>query len=294
LSVWYRGFTGDIESFGNSGFLTRGKFHIENDNTVIIKELPIGKWTEDYIEFLDKVSVERGKEDSKNFVKYFKDDSSENNINILIKLEDGLVHKWNNKLGKDGINELENKLKLNTTVSLNNMHVFDEFGIIKKFTNIDDLISYWFNFRIKIYEKRRDYLLKNLKVVLDIIRFKVKFILEIIEGTLEIRNVKKALVIQGLENKEYPKIAGTDDTPPSYDYLLKMDLYKLTEEEVIDLKKKKDLKELEYNTLLSKSADTLWKEDLLEFKTAYTKFLDSYIKANNPTASKKKVVIKKK
>ena len=63
LIPWYRGFTGTIESSPGS-FITRGKFAI-NDSTVQITELPAGTWTEKYTEFLDKISVERGKETAK-------------------------------------------------------------------------------------------------------------------------------------------------------------------------------------------------------------------------------------
>ena len=40
-----------------------------DSGTIVITELPVGKWTEDYTEFLDKISVERGKETAKNFVR---------------------------------------------------------------------------------------------------------------------------------------------------------------------------------------------------------------------------------
>ena len=77
--------------------------------------MPAGTWTEKYTEFLDKISVERGKETVENFVRTFKDDSTET-INITIKMNPVNINKWGNKFGKDGISELENRLKLTSAL----------------------------------------------------------------------------------------------------------------------------------------------------------------------------------
>ena len=52
----------------------------------------------------------------------------------------------------------------------------------------------------------------------------------------QIKNVKKQLIMSQLAEHEYPKIKIRDDSSPSYDYLMSMDLYKLTEEEIEELK----------------------------------------------------------
>ena len=110
---------------------------------------------------------------------------------------------------------------------------------MKKFHNIESIILHWFQVRKEIYVKRRDYMLKQLKQELDIIKFKVKFIGEIIEDTIKIKNVKKNVLIQSLVEKNYPKISLKDNVEANYDYLLGMDLYKLTTEEIDELKKEK-------------------------------------------------------
>ena len=195
LIPWYRGFTGTIESTSPGSFITRGKFNIINDSTIQITELPIGTWTEKYTEFLDKISVERGKETAKNFVRTFKDDSTETQVNITIKMNPLNINKWGNKFGKDGISELENRLKLTSALGITNMHMFNENGKMQKFKDIDEIIDQWFPFRAGIYTKRRDYMLKKLQKELDIIKYKVAFIQEIIDDTIEIKNVKKQKIM---------------------------------------------------------------------------------------------------
>jgi len=275
---WFRGFTGKIESISPGSYITRGKVEFINDSTLQITELPVGTWTEKYIEFLNKISVERGKETAKNFVRSFRDNSTETQVDITLKINPINLNKWRNKFGKDGVSELENRLKLTSAVGTSNMHMFNEECKMKKFYNIESIILHWFQVRKEIYVKRRDYMLKQLKQELDIIKFKVKFIGEIIEDTIKIKNVKKNVLIQSLVEKQYPKISLKDNVEKSYDYLLGMDLYKLTTEEIEELKKKSEIKEVEYNTLLSKSANELWKEDISEFTEVYKKDLQVYEK----------------
>ena len=158
--------------------------------------------------------------------------------------------------------------------------MFNEDCKITKFKCVTDIIDRWFNIRKNIYIKRRDYLLEHLKKELDIIKFKVKFIMEIISETLEIRNVKKKTIIDKLVEKNYPKFA-IKEGPASYDYLLGMDLYKLTSDEIEELKKREELKQTEYTTLYNKSSNDLWKEDIAEFVAQYKKHISEYDKEHS-------------
>ena len=164
------------------------------------------------------------------------------------------INKWGNKFGKDGISELENRLKLTSALGITNMHMFNENGKMQKFKDIDEIIDQWFPFRAGIYTKRRDYMLKKLQKELDIIKYKVAFIQEIIDDTIEIKNVKKQKIMDQLTEHKFPKISIKEDQEPSFDYLMSMDLYKLTEEEIDELKKKKEMKQLEFDELSGTSS----------------------------------------
>ena len=60
-----------------------------------------------------------------------------------------------------------------------------------------------------------------------------------------------------LTDHKYPKIAIRDDQTASFDYLMSMDLYKLTEEEIEELKKKKELKQAEFDKLYNTTSADL-------------------------------------
>jgi hypothetical protein len=98
-----------------------------------------------------------------------------------------------------------------------------------------------------------------------------------------------------LDEHKYPKIKIRDDSPASYDYLMSMDLYKLTEEEIIELKKRREIKQTEFETLNNSSATDLWETDLDNFMKLYSKDLDSYDREHEGLiVVKKKRVMKKK
>ena len=199
------------------------------------------------------------------------------------------INKWGNKFGKDGISELENRLKLTSALGITNMHMFNENGKMQKFKDIDEIIDQWFPFRASIYTKRRDYMLKKLQKELDIIKYKVAFIQEIIDDTIEIKNVKKQKIMDQLTEHKFPKISIKEDQEPSFDYLMSMDLYKLTEEEIDELKKKKEMKQLEFDELSGTSSTDLWINDIDKFIESYKKSLIQYNRDHSaPVLSNKK------
>ena len=83
---------------------------------------------------------------------------------------------------------------------------------------------------------------------------------------------------------------------PNYDYLLKMDIMKLTEEELEDLRKKKEMKQAEYDIVNGKTPSDKWIEELNILEKEYTKHLSTYIleQCNNTTAKVKKTRRKRK
>jgi DNA topoisomerase II len=285
IKPWYRGFKGRIESTSKGSYISRGVYELVNSGSVRITELPINTWTEDYIETLDKLSVEKGKEGPKNFVRDVIDNSTEDSVDILVKMNPLSIKKWHNKFGKDGVIELENRLKLTTSISTSNIIAFDEECKIRKFSSVEELLDRWYGVRFGIYVKRRAHLLAKLKKELDIIKYKVKFILEIVENKRIINNKKKVVIIEELVQSGYPKFG---DTEKNYDYLLKMNLYKLSEEEIELLKNKNLQKQSEYDALILKTTEILWKDDISNFKDSWSKSLKAYTKEH--TNIKKKIL----
>ena len=92
-----------------------------------------------------------------------------------------------------------------------------------------------------------------------------------------------------LTEHKFPKISIKEDQEPSFDYLMSMDLYKLTEEEIEELKKKKEMKQLEFDELSGTSSTDLWINDIDKFVESYKKSLIQYNRDHSaPVLSNKK------
>jgi DNA topoisomerase-2 len=62
---WYSGFTGEIAAAGPTKWTAKGRAEIISDEQIDITELPVQVWTDDYTEFIDKLSCEPEKDKSK-------------------------------------------------------------------------------------------------------------------------------------------------------------------------------------------------------------------------------------
>jgi len=291
LIPWYKGFNGKISKFGEGSYITKGVYTKISSNEIRITELPIGTWTYKYTEFLDSICADRGKEkdDPKHFINSYIDNSSESKVDITIKFTLSTFNKLLIKPDVEGVSHLEKVLKLTSKLSTRNMWLFNTRGKMTKYKNVEEIIDEWYDYRLDLYVKRRDYSLNKLKQELDLIKYKVLFINEFINGTIEIRNKTKDTITEMLKNKDYPEMSNNlDEKNNSYDYLLKMDLYKLTKEEIDKLKHEKDMKELEVNHLENITSIKIWSNELEEFDKLYQKQLKTL-----NISSKKKLIVKK-
>jgi DNA topoisomerase-2 len=139
-----------------------------------------------------------------------------------------------------------------------------------------------------LYQKRKDNKLENLEYYLKLISFKVKFILMIINKKLEINNKKKSEIEEKLIELKFIKIED------SYNYLLSMPIYNLTQEKIEELKKQEKEKQTEYDTLVKMKPHDLWLIDLDDFENAYDNWIQIKKEKENNNVSQKKVKKAKK
>lgn len=242
LKPWYKKFNGTISKIDSYSYLVTGNYNIDK-STLHITELPINKSTNDYKEFIEKLI-----EDDKNYISY-QNNSSDETVDFKIKF-------------KDIPKNIEDKFKLTTKINLTNLHAYTHKGNISKFDNILDIVKEFFHIREQGYIDRKNYMLKVYEYELSLISYKVKFIKEIIKETIVINNKTKKYIEDILTTKKYPKLG--DDN--NYDYLLKMNLYSLTKEKIIELEKELDNKQTLYDTLKNKHHLQIWKDELDELK----------------------------
>lgn len=278
IKPWFRGFTGkidysDVNLYGQYKYYTKGIYKKINDTQVEISELPIGCWTDDYKDMLDKYVYDKSVDDKlkkKQCILSYKTNCTESKIKFTIKfhkneLDDLLIDK----------DKFETKFNLKDTrnTSMTNMHLYNSSGRITKYDSIDEIFNEFYIIRLAYYEKRKEYLLKKYKDELDIYKSKVKFIEEFINGTMKLINEDDEIINEYLEDNNYPKFEHLNN---NYDYLINMQIRSLTKRKIIELNKLYDSKLAEYNSLDNKTSKILWKEDLDNFIKVYNEDIKDY------------------
>ncbi|RYG66342.1 hypothetical protein EON64_09990, partial [archaeon] len=149
MMPWFRGFTGQVQGKAGkdtSSFVLSGTMDQIDEQTVVISELPVGKWTTDYKQFLESVVIggpgaaaatnkDKDKEDGQAvakepagapFVKDFKENHTDTTVLFTVTCP-------SEKL--EGLDQagLMKKFKLESAISTTNMHLFDSNKQIRKF-----------------------------------------------------------------------------------------------------------------------------------------------------------------
>ena len=245
LEPWYRGFKGEIRtndrrnafaSYGNVEVIKKTKKEIH----ARINELPLGTWTQDYVERLKKWKGD-------DLIKDFNDLSDDINVNITVKLA---------KTKKDV--DLVNYLKLKKSHNYaNGLVCLNHRGRVTVYESTLDIMKDYFDVRQRLYQKRYDALLVEKQARVDFTSNQLRFLNE----KRQFESKSKAEVIQMFRQAGYQTnpVNAKDD----FDYLLNMPFYYQTTEknsELVD-RERNQMRDYDEHRLRRTAAD-LWKSDL--------------------------------
>jgi len=292
MDPWWQGFEGIVSKIDDFNYEIYGTWK-QDDDKLIVTELPVGEWTSNYKEFLEKMLEDvplRGKVDDKKgkkpkkekenpFISY-KDNNTDTKVHFELNFEEDYL---------DTAKDIDKTFHLFKKYSIANMHLYGPEGHIKRYDSVEDIMRDYYQVRLEMYQKRKTHQLAILEHQLKVISSKVKFILMVVEKKLEINNKKKYEIEEKLESNKFPKLGRSkDDTKLSYDYLLTMPIYNLTQEKIEELKKQKEEKEAEYNELNKKSPQDIWIEELDVLEEKYVKWYDRKLEEARESIGKKK------
>ncbi len=85
--------------------------------------------------------------------------------------------------------------KLGANISMKNLVGFNKDKRLQRYTSSIAIMEEFFQIRLHYYQKRKDYLISRLERDLQILSNKERFILEIVEEKLIIRNKKKVKIV---------------------------------------------------------------------------------------------------
>jgi DNA topoisomerase-2 len=240
LTPWYRGFDGHIEKVETNKWVSYGSYVI-TDNTIKITELPIGEWTENYKQFLEKMEAD-------DRIITFKNNSTDTKVNFEIKMRKETLNQW------EYAGTLEKNLKLTSNINATNMYIFNEKGNLQKMDSAEDILLSFFRIRNKYHILRKEYLTEQISKELIILESKVKFVRAIVNDELVVFKRKKQQITEDI------KKMGLYENP-NYDYLLNMPIHTFTEETIEKLEKEYTSKENEFKVIKNTTIKDLWKQD---------------------------------
>ena len=272
IEPYYEGFKGEIKKIEDQKYLIKGCYKIISAREVQITELPIGTWTDDYKEFLEKeISGDEGKKKKKkksSVIRDYVDMSTDRLVDITVTFAPGVVEKLVCKAEDYECNALEKCLKLYTTQTITNMHMFDEKEKLKKFDNTKDIIDHYLAIRHAVYVDRKKAQLETLERDALKLSNKARFIMENLDDTIDLRRKKNAEIVELLSGRDYDVIDGDDN----YNYLVKMPMNSVSEENVQKLLAEKDSKLTEVELLKATTETQLWLNELAELEEDFNKY----------------------
>jgi len=263
LSPFYKNFEGSCEKTDDKKYIVKGVYEKITDKKIKIKELPIGYWTDDFKQHIENLmEVDKNKK-QKTFIKDYNDMSTDRVVDFEIVLNEPIDES---KDSSNVYNNFEKTMKLYSTLSTNNMHLFNDEEKLTKYSDVKEIIDSYFPIRLEYYQKRKDHQIATMEEDVNLLQNKSKFIMENIKGTIDLRNKKKIVIIEMLTEKGYDKLDG-EKYDPDYKYLLKMPMDSLTEENFNKMCQDKDNKITELEKLKSTAIEHMWLSELEELKT---------------------------
>lgn len=269
MHPWYSGFTGSIEIENGQKYRVTGTWKKIDSTTLEITELPIGSWTQSYKEFLEGLLAADGA--ATLGLKDYKEHHTDSTVRFILSLtEQGMADAE-----REGV---EKRFKLMSSLNNGNMVCFDSNGRIKKFGDNGPIhiLRDFYDVRLTFYQKRKEHLASELTREWTVLDNKVRFIRDIIAGTLRVQNRPKADIEADLKSRNYEPYSNTsqsasEDSEEStlvagvYDYLLRMPIWTLTKERVEQLETERNQTHTKLECLLAKTPKDLWRADLDEF-----------------------------
>jgi DNA topoisomerase-2 len=248
LRPWINGFTGDFvrSKDDQRSWTILGACSVKNTSTVEVTEIPPSFTYEKYESYLN------GLTDKGTISGY--DDYSSDKINYSVKFARATLAEIQKKPEK-----LVDLLRLKET-DTENLTTLDENGKLKIFSSAEEIVDYFVKFRIVFYEKRRQKIIENLKSEINVLSAKVKFIKAIVDGEIQVANVKKDKILERIKQLEIPEVDG------SHDFLLSMQIHTLTAERYEELMKKIEALNQELEAIMKVTPISLYKKDLKELK----------------------------
>lgn len=243
LPPYYNGFDGIIESGENPNqWKIKGLFEKINITKIKITEVPVGYNLKSYVKVLDDL-------EDKKVIRSYTDLSEDDKFCFEVSIDSRILKE------KDD-DYILNMLKLVKLVT-ENFTVINEDNRIVAYSSPEEVIIHYIKIKMQYLDKRKEYQIQKLKSDISLLESKYLFVKNVTEERILINKKKKDEIISQIE-----KIEGIIADEGSFDYLLRMQIYNLTEEKLKELKDKIDSLTSELSTITNKPISETWSEEI--------------------------------
>jgi DNA topoisomerase-2 len=286
LTPWVRGFNGDMypkqsgTKSGSNGFTSAGRIKKKTLKSVVIEELPVGRWTSDYKEHLLKMR-------SKSLISSIVENHTTTSVHFTVNMTSIQLSRITDKLLKT--------FKLESNMPTTNMNAFKADNVIEKFETAEAMADAFFPSRLKLYHDRKSVMESNTAYSATMSQSKADFItavrdskidlvkgqktksetIDILDGLgftkmSELMNIKRDNAVDK-RNIDTTTVDLTGETEEDqvevnrekeFDYLLNMPLSSLTAEKIDELQNNATKAQAELKTIRKTTAEDLWRADL--------------------------------
>jgi DNA topoisomerase-2 len=202
------------------------------------------------------------------FIKSIKDNSTKNTVNFTIETDEQVSLK---------------SLDLIDSISISNMVLFDIKEKINRYNSPVDILKDFCDVRYKLYETRKAGLIKGMESDIKYLKNKIRFIEEIVNNTIELKNRSDDSLEQELIEKKYDR-KPNDNEKETYDYLLSIQVRHMTGQKLKELQEKcKDMIQ-SLEAYRKRTIKEIWIEELDELMAKYK----SWCKENDIDKIRKK------
>jgi DNA topoisomerase-2 len=279
IRPWVRGFHGDIvPREDGSGFSTLGKIERKSSKSVLISELPVGRWTSDYKETLIKMR-------EKNEIESFLENHTTTKVSFTVSSKSVQLDRFE----KSGLHKF---FKLVSSLPVTNMNAFDVNNRIVKFSSAEAIADSYFPVRLSLYSDRKSVLESEMNYTTTMMRNKARFIQAVADGDVDLvrqqhtkqdtlgrlmelgfddsNTLKAVRSDNAVQSRVRDGAIAVDDEPEKsskdeegdFDYLLNMPLSSLTVERIQELHRDAERNESQLEVLKKTSPEDLWRSDL--------------------------------
>jgi len=277
-----------------------GSYDVIDDTHIIIRQLPPQVWSKAYVNNLIGIDNDTGSDTNKlgkklekdQFVKSAQDMTCDDIVKIHIELIPGALEQINQNYGNPYLDPIEDYFGLAKPLNAN-LNMLIEDGSVRSFENYEDIMSYWYEHRKRLYIARLERQKLLLQYKIDYWENVYRFIDLDSKKAISIDKLPDEKRIAILETTKFVKFNKSKLFTPSYVTAEKLHnyiygegaSYNYIDNITVGQKSKKSFEALgqkiaELKTEYAKLMSTTFKELWLEELTALEKVVDLGLRTN--------------